>query len=91
MSDLTFSRHALKRWSERFPNLNPDTEWYLSRRVGKRIKKRIKDHCQSVKMTGRQYRGLFYTISPGGVIFVIGGKDNLVVTVLPLHEMQATA
>lgn len=91
MSDLVFSQHAMKRWGERFANLNPDAEWYLSRRAGKKIRKRIRERCQSVKHTGRQYRGLFYTVSPGGVIFVIGGRNNLVVTVLPLREMQESA
>lgn len=90
-----FTMHARRRFIERFPTLDQDVEWLTSRRVGKNLRRKIRAACPSMSkiMAGRTFRGYYYTVSPLGVIFVVGSGtgEPVIVTVLNRFDLEQHA
>ena len=79
---MRLSTHAKKRWEERFPSLDPQTEWVNSRRVGKRLRRQIGRKCPGNKRYALgMFSGRYYLLSKGGVVFVVAPPET-VITVL---------
>lgn len=82
MVDMT--KHAQKRWKQRFNNLNLEYEFKNSRKPKKVELANLKKQCpeNSCIMSRRELYGLFYKISVNKVAFVCN-ENNLVITVFP--------
>ena len=90
-----FSDHAQQRWSECCESLGQESEWYLSRRAGKSVRRRIRESFpgHAPLMAGRTYRGFLYMVSRSLVVFVEADKADRIVTVwrLPTAALPAAA
>lgn len=78
-----FTAHARKRWLDRCGSLDPETEWYSSRRAGQAVRRKIREGCpgHAALMKGRAYRGVWYCVSRRRVVFVIDGERSRIITV----------
>lgn len=82
---MKLTAHAVRRWRERFPDLDPEKEWRDSRRVGGGKKGQLKKQCPAHAHDIRKFRGKYYTISPRNVVFVVV-PGEIIITVFPLGE-----
>lgn len=87
------TRHARLRWQQRCANLDLDAEWYLARRVGKNLRRKLRERCVGHRhlLKTRAYQGYWYAISPNKVVFVVGGVPGQIVTVWRLGVEDETA
>ncbi len=85
--------HAKLRWQQRCAELDLDSEWYRSRRLGKKTRAKVKARCAAHRhlMAGRGFHGYWYVISPKRVVFVVGGIPGQIVTVWRLGVEDADA
>lgn len=80
------SRHALDRWSQRCPGLDPDMEWHGARRASKKVRARIREACPAHAEYGTAlFKGYYYRVSRSGVVFVVAPPET-VVTVFVLEK-----
>jgi hypothetical protein len=80
---MKWTRHALDRWQERFPELDAETEWARARRVGRKGKRKLRDRCPAHAHLMRSgFQGFFYRISRNNVVFVVAAPETIV-TVFP--------
>lgn len=86
--EWVWTQHALKRATERFPDMDLNVELAGARAAGKKTKKRIRQMCQrnAAKYMGpSRFAGRYYLRSRHGVGFVIHAP-NVVITVLDLRN-----
>ena len=83
---MRLSKHAAKRWVERFPHLNPYEEWATIRPAGKKERRAIAASMNIPRAirTGKvPLVPSFYWVSKSHAVFVLG-KSGRVITVFPL-------
>lgn len=79
---MIMSQHAMDRWTERCPNLDPSVEWLTSKPAGRRTRRYLRESCPNHKKYASQsFNGYYYKISQKGVIFVVTPPET-VITVL---------
>lgn len=91
--DVVWTKHAEKRWGERFPDVEDDKNCLLrlSRPPGKAIRRRLKygykiaKSARKIRAGRKSIRDTWYTIAPGGVVFVMC-HPRVVVTVFKLEK-----
>jgi hypothetical protein len=77
----------MRKWREFFPAYCIETEFVLSRRPGKKMKRQIAKQCPRWVDSIRFWRGVYRRISPCGAIFVVaGGPDEFVVDIFPIED-----
>jgi hypothetical protein len=75
---MILTRHATKRWAERFPGLDAQRAFDQSRRAGRKIKARIRDRCpKHAHMVTRQFRGAYYRVA-GRIVFVCVAPERII-------------
>lgn len=76
---MKMTRHALVRWGQRCPGLDPDMEWYGARRASKKVRARIRSSCPEHAEYGTTaFRGYYYRVSRSGVVFVVAPPETIV-------------
>lgn len=81
---LVMTRHARERWAERFPLLDPETEWAAARRLGRKARRQVRESCPAHEhYTRRSFLGRYLMASPR-VVFVMA-LPEVVITVLDRH------
>ncbi|MNM72821.1 hypothetical protein D3C81_845230 [compost metagenome] len=83
------SRHALQRWRERHPGLDPEVEFRSARTPSKRVRRLLLNHDPTYNLNPWHSRR-YYLVSPNGVVFVVG-LDETVVTVMCLANLRRRA
>lgn len=80
-----WSDHALERWQERFPNTDRDFAYANARRVGRKVKAKIKRSCpvESRRWMSHGFMGRYFLINRDGIVFVMAAPET-VITVLYL-------
>lgn len=85
-----WSRHARRRWAERFPHLDPVEEWFTAMTKagvpGKSRRRQIREQCPWHARRGfisPSFQEFYYRISRSGVVFVVV-PGYLILTVFPL-------
>lgn len=85
---MIITHHARKRWAERFSHLSIDREFLSSRRVGNKLRKKIKEKCfGNSAFCKRTFAGRYFLKSHNNVIFVMAPK-TVVITVFCLDEYR---
>ena len=83
---MKLTRHAKKRWEERFPDLDVENEFAKVRRVGRAVKKKIKKSCpKNTEYCGRAFRGRYLMMTREKIVFVMA-PGNIVITVLDFRS-----
>ena len=83
---MRLSKHAAKRWVERFSHLNPYDEWATIRPADKKERRAIAASMNVPRAvrTGKVARvRSYYWVSRSHAVFVLG-ENGRVVTVFPL-------
>lgn len=75
---------AMYKWIDLFPDKDIEKEFWLSKRVGKKTKKKIIKATPSWIESIRHWRGVYRTKAPCGAIFIVA-KDEFIVDVLKLE------
>lgn len=84
---MKVSRHALKRWDERFPDLDLEEEFLKAHRVGRRTKKRIGRQAPK-NFAQMQANARHYLMNRHSkIVFVVSSLDQTVITVFPFEEL----
>lgn len=86
--EWVWTRHALKRAAERFPDLDLNVELAGARAAGKKTKQRIRQMCKrnAAKYMGpSRFSGRYYLRSRNDVVFVIHAP-NVVITLLDMRN-----
>lgn len=86
-----WSRHASRRWRERFADLSRADEWASAMtaagRVGRGRRRQLRRQCRGhaqMGMLSGNFRGVYYRVSRSGVVFVVA-PGYRIVTVFPLE------
>lgn len=81
---MVITDHAKQRWGERFKNLQLDRELSRAKKPKKKELANIKSQCPNhiEIMSNKQCSGLYYLLSPQGVVFVCSDRGTIV-TVFP--------
>lgn len=94
MLEPTFTPHALERFAQRFPNLDIRAEWLTainSKGLNKLMWNHVRRNCplngERYMSQWRMFKGIYYKLSKGGVVFVIRPPME-VVTVLRVPEPE---
>ena len=87
MSSPKFSKHALWRWGQRFPGLDPmeqiaRADARVTRRIRRLLRERCPRHHAQIKTGNKR---TFYLMTPDGIVFVMAPPAT-VVTVLDLRD-----
>lgn len=80
----TITKHANKRWNERFNDKNFIEEWNRSRPAGKKTRKIIKNQCLKHKEIMTPSNPFYYMVTKEIVFVVIA--PSTIVTVFPLNK-----
>jgi hypothetical protein len=91
ITGVRLTRHAKKRWAERFPALKLHEEWITAaqNRIGKKTISRIRKQCPNQwHVTNRNFKGYYYKVSANRVVFVMA-PPSLIVTVFELIPTEA--
>jgi len=87
---MIWSGHALRRFKERFPELDNLEEYAKAcrNRIGARTLKRIRKQCPlHAEVTSHNFRGFYYKVSPQNkVVFVITPPETII-TVFKLEAL----
>ena len=78
---MRLSKHAAKRWVERFPHLNPYEEWATIRPAGKKERRAIAASMnipRAVRMGKVSRAPSAYWVSEGGAVFVVGAQGRVI-------------
>jgi hypothetical protein len=78
---LQWTGHARQRWKERLAEFDPVHEYYLTKVVGKGLKRHIAALCPAHSELMKGFKGFYYLHSPN-VIWVMAAPET-VVTVWP--------
>lgn len=85
-----WTSHAIQRWAERFPELDPDYELMQARTFRGRKLIQLRKACPAHKeKVSVWFNGNYYLLSQSGVVFVMA-PPRVVVTVMRLHETNPT-
>lgn len=79
---MKITKHAEKRWNERFSHLELLNEWNKSKPAGKNTRKKIKKQCPNHDMNG--FKGYYY-MTTKDIVFVVAPKI-IIITVFPLEK-----
>lgn len=73
------SQHAMDRWAERCPNLDPLVEWLTAKHAGRKTRRYLREACPNhIKYATQSFKGYYYKISPKGVIFVVTPPETVI-------------
>lgn len=79
--------HACQRWAERFAGIDWQQELSSAKRIGKKLRRRIRIQCPVNAQRWMQggFAGRYYLLGRSNVVFVIGAPDT-VLTVFHLSS-----
>lgn len=85
---MQITKHAQHRFSERFPDLDINEEIeFATRRLSRKELKAIKDKMTTSKhksyLCSGSYNGIYFRKTSRGIVFVIDGDRQKVVTCFP--------
>jgi len=75
---------AMYKWIDLYPDKDIEKEFWLSKRVGKKTKRKILEACPSWINSIRYWRGVYRTKAPCGAVFLVA-KNEFIVDVLRLE------
>ena len=83
-ASMRLTKHAQEKWEERFPHLDPLSEWHRAKKPGKKGRKQIREQCPNhMDYACRKFNGRYFLISRNSVCFVVAPPE-VVITVFPL-------
>lgn len=90
MSEPTFTKHAERRWNQRFPHLDKMEEWSdayrARRRIGRSFRLQLKKLCPIARSRGvisKTFNGYYYKMSKNRIVFVVA-PPRIIITVFQL-------
>ena len=83
---VIFSKHSVRRWRERFPDLDMDLIYANSKRCGKKTKRKVANSCPGHSELWRGgFKGKYLRIAKHWIVFVIAPPET-VITVLDFRR-----
>lgn len=86
---FNWSKHALERWGQRFAGIDKDTELSSGKRIGIKIRRKIKILTPvNAERYMHGFNGRYFLIGRSNVIFVV--ENDTVITVFHLYGPEKT-
>lgn len=72
------TKHAADRWDERFPGENMLIAFASARRVGKKVRAKIKVECPKHAPQMRRDAPVYYVMTDDRIVFVVAAPETIV-------------
>ncbi|WP_175787461.1 hypothetical protein [Burkholderia anthina] len=72
------TRHAVQRWAERFPGEDMTLAFAQARRVGKKVRAKIKAECPAHAPKMRRDAPVYYVMTRDRIVFVVAMPETIV-------------
>lgn len=83
---MELTRHAKQRWDERCAGLDPDTEWASARRIGQKLRPKLKAPCPAHEhLMTRSFQGYYYRFTDRSRIAWVVAPPERIVTVFRMQ------